>query len=146
MKRTIITSIAILFFSVLAFAQPPGGGQGMQFDPEAMVKRQTDEMVELLNLNADQTEKVQKLNEKYQEKQSEMFQGMQGGGDFASMREKMETMNKEKAAELKEILTEEQFAKYEKSQEERQQRMREMGGGGPGGAGAPPARRERPRN
>jgi Spy/CpxP family protein refolding chaperone len=142
MKRTIITTFTILFFSVLTFAQPPGG-QGRQFDPEEMIKRQTGQMTTDLNLQEDQIPKVQKLNEKYGEKMGEIFQNNQGG-DREKFREKMDSLRVAKDGELKEILTEEQFTKHQEIQEERMQRFRQMRENRPGN-GTPPERRGKPR-
>ncbi|MBN1924560.1 MAG: hypothetical protein JW798_01885 [Prolixibacteraceae bacterium] len=125
-KKVIITLIAGLMITLAGIAQPPGPGQ---FDPEEMVKRQTEQMVEDLSLNDDQTKKVEAINRKYGEKTREMFQSAQG--NFEGMREKMETIREEKNGELKAVLTEDQYNKYieieKKRMEERRNRWREGG-------------------
>lgn len=140
MKKTLIPLIAGLFFTIAGIAQPPGG----QFDPEEMVKRQTQQMVEDLGLNEAQEVKVDSLNRKYSQKMGEMFQSAQG--DFQGMREKMETLREEKNAELKTILTEEQYTKHVELEKKRMEEFRSRrrdGGGGP--QGTPPGRRGAPR-
>ncbi|MDA3816062.1 MAG: DUF4890 domain-containing protein [Prolixibacteraceae bacterium] len=142
MKRTLITIFTILFISVLSFAQPPGG-QGRQFDPEEMIKRQTEQMTTDLNLNEEQTQKVQALNEKYGEKMGEIFQNAQQG-DREQMREKMDSLRTTKDVELKEVLSDEQFKKHQKIQEGRMERFRQMRNNRQGD-GDRPERRGKPR-
>lgn len=140
MKKILIPLIAGLFFTITGIAQPPGG----QFDPEEMVRQQTQQMVEDLGLNETQEEKVDSLNRKYGQKMGEMFQSAQG--DFQGMREKMETLREEKNAELKTILTEEQYTKHVELEKKRMEefRSRRHDGGGP--QGTPPGRRGAPRD
>ncbi|MGF7139750.1 DUF4890 domain-containing protein [Roseimarinus sediminis] len=126
MKLRFFLLVVGVLLGLMTYAQPPGG-QGRQFDPEAMVKRQTEQMVTDLKLNADQTTKVQELNKKYSDKMRELFQDAQG--DRSQMREKMGKLRDEKNVELKEILTPEQYKKHleleEQRMEERRQRMEE---------------------
>jgi len=135
MKRLIGLTLAGLFAAFVAYAQPPGGGG--QFDPEEMVKRQTERMVEDLGLNADQTKKVEDLNRKYGAKMGELFQSAQG--DREGMRAKMDKLREEKDAELKLILTEEQFVKYLEIEKKRREEFRQRAGNRP--PGSEPGRR-----
>lgn len=119
-------------------AQPPGG-QGRQFDPEEMVKRQTEQMVSDLGLNADQSKKVEALNRKYSEKMGELFRSASPDGDRSAMREKMTALREEKNKELKGILTEAQMKKHleleEQRMNERRQQMPQRSGEVPGRRG-----------
>ncbi|HNW51334.1 MAG TPA: DUF4890 domain-containing protein [Prolixibacteraceae bacterium] len=125
MKRIYFLAV-VLFLSAMTFAQPPQGGPGgRQFNPEEMVKRQTDEMVKDLGLDAKQTEKVSAINKKYADKMGEMFKNAQGGGDHDAMRKKMETMRTEKDAELKAVLTAAQYTKYQELEKQRMERFRQ---------------------
>jgi periplasmic protein CpxP/Spy len=127
MKKTGLVLLALLAFTVVTFAQNRGSGN---FDPKEMAKRQTEQLTEELDLNKDQQKKVLELNEKYSEKMSAMFQDMRsGGGDREAMREKMGKMREEQNKEMKKILTEDQYKKYEKYLEERRSRR---GQGRPG--------------
>lgn len=141
MKFKGIILIVGVLLSLATVAQPPGGqGQGRQFDPEQMIKRQTDQMVTDLGLNADQTKKVEALNRKYSDKMREMFQANRdAGGDFSQMREKMTALREEKNKELKPILTEDQMKKYLELEQKRMEERRQRFGGGQGGP--PPGRR-----
>ncbi len=72
------------------------------------------------------TKKVEVIMVKYAKKMSEMRQaGQQGEG----MREQFQKIREEQNAELKTVLTEEQFAKYQARQDE--MRRNRQGGGGP---------------
>jgi protein CpxP len=127
MKKTGLVLLALLAFTVVTVAQNRGSGN---FDPKEMAKRQTEQLTEELDLNKDQQKKVLELNEKYSEKMSAMFQDMRsGGGDREAMREKMGKMREEQNKEMKKLLTEDQYKKYEKYLEERRSRR---GQGGPG--------------
>lgn len=128
MKKLGFLFIMMLALTVTSMAQGFGGG-GMQMDPEERAKRTTEQIKEAVGLNADQEKKVLDLNIEQGKKQSKMFEEMQGGGgDMEGMREKMTAMREETSKKLKEILTAEQWTKYEKWQEERRS---QFGGGGP---------------
>lgn len=123
--------------SATVFAQGPQGGfggmGGGQFDPEAMVKRQADRLKESVGLNDEQYAKVTEFYKKQQEEMMKRFQegGGQGQGQRMS-REDMEKRREAQNAELKKILTEEQWKKYEEMQAQQRQR-RGQGGQGQGG-------------
>lgn len=126
-KLGFLVLFAILFASV-GMAQ----NRMSNFDPKEMAKRQTDELTKALSLNKDQEKKVLDLNLKAAEKMSALRdEAMNGGGDRDAMREKMMKSREEQNKEMKKILTEAQYKKYEKYLEERRGGMR--GQGGPGG-------------
>ena len=126
MKKLGILFIIMLVVSSVSMAQ---GFGGQQMDPEERAKQQTAQIKEAVGLNAEQEKKVLDLNIEQGKKQSKMFEEMQGGGgDMEGMREKMTAMREETNKKMKEILTAEQWTKYEKWQEERRSRF---GGGGP---------------
>lgn len=131
--------MGIALWSV-AMAQPPGG-QGRQFDPEEMVKSQTEQMVTDLGLNAEQTKKVEALNRKYGEKMGELFRNTTPDGDRTAMREKMTALRTEKNNELKTVLTEAQMKKFleleEQRMTERRQQMQERRENSPERRGQP---------
>ena len=130
MKQKNILLVIGLFISMMTFAQPPGPPGG-QMDPAEMAKKQTKEMVEDLGLDEEQATKVEAVNTKFAEKMQEMFKsgGGPGGSDEEreAMHKKMDTLHSDKDADLKEILTEEQYKKYQeiekKKMEERRQHM-----------------------
>ncbi|MDA3929902.1 MAG: hypothetical protein PF541_13200 [Prolixibacteraceae bacterium] len=122
MKIKSIFLVLGIVISMLSVAQGPGG-QRPNFDPDEMVKRQTDEMVENLGLSDEQAIQVKALNEKYGKKMGEAFQN--AGEDRSSMRETMQTIRKEKDAELMDVLTEEQFTKYQDIEKKRREDMRQ---------------------
>jgi Spy/CpxP family protein refolding chaperone len=135
--RSFLFAFAFLFVGIMAMAQPL---QGMgQFNPEEMIKRQTEQMVKDLGLNDSQKTKIEALNKKYGAKMGEVFQS--AGGDREKVREKMTAMRTEKDAELKTILTPEQFTKYQELEKKRMEERRQNGQGRPGGPGAPPQKR-----
>ncbi|WP_340112315.1 DUF4890 domain-containing protein [Maribellus mangrovi] len=127
MKKLGLVLLALFAFTVVTVAQNRGQ---RDFDPKERAKRQTEELTKELDLNKDQQKKVLELNEKYSEKMSAMFEDMRsGGGDREAMREKMGKLRDEQNKEMKKILTEDQYKKYEKYLEERRSRR------GPGGSG-----------
>jgi periplasmic protein CpxP/Spy len=104
---------------------PPGGRQGARGGVEAQLTR----LSEALKLTDDQKPKVKAILEEQIKKQAELR------GDTAlaqeDRRSKMQAMREETAKKMKEVLTADQFKKYE---EFAQQRGRGPGRGGPGGA------------
>jgi Spy/CpxP family protein refolding chaperone len=138
MRLRFYFTATIMLLASIVMAQPPQGGPG-RMNPEEMVKRQTEEMVKELSLDATQTEKVTAINKKYADKMGEVFQSSQGNRE--GMREKMQALRTEKEAELKTVLTVSQFTKYQgieqKRREEMRQRRVEGGGDSPNRRGKP---------
>lgn len=157
-----IIATVTLSMSAMAQSENGNAPQRPQMDRTEMVKNQTDRMVKDYGLNETQAAQLLKLNTDYADKMPRMRgfrpngqrDGMQrqrraDGNNGATAqgenrerpsREQMEARMKEMRenqeaynAELKKILTEEQFAKY---QENSQRRMQSMGRqGGPRGGG-----------
>lgn len=123
MRKIGLLLIALLVTVVFVKAQPGN------FDPEAMVKRQLDGIVEACGLDKEQAKKVEAIIRKGNEKRMEMFQDM-GGGDREAMRAKMTEFQENQTKEIKAVLTADQSKKYDKYLEEQAERRRERGGFG----------------
>jgi len=152
MKRLGVMLVAFLFATGITFAQERGGGsrpsktmeQGRpggnrpQMNPEEMVKRQTQRLVDELKLNKDQEAKVLAINKKYMEKQSGDWSKMRDASDEerAAMRESMQKIQAEKNKEIKALLTAEQVKLFDENLKKREE-MRRNGQGRMGGQGAP---------
>jgi len=105
------------------------GGSG-NFDPQAYIDRQMEELKEGLQLSEDQEKQVREILTQGSESMRKIREEMQGGeGDREAMREKMTQMREEQNGKIKTVLSEEQFTKYEQIQQERRERMRQNGGG-----------------
>ena len=126
MKRLGILVLTIIFTSAVSLAQDRGGREN--FSPEESAKRQTEQIKEAVGLKADQEKKVYEINLESSKKMSELRSQMQGGGGgFEGMREAFGKIREEQDKKMKEVLTEEQWVKYEKWQEERRQRRGQRG-------------------
>ena len=148
MKRVLFMLAGVLMFTAVSAQE-----NSQRRERRQQVDR-TEQMVKDFKLNAEQSEKLKALNEKY----NDLFGmrgfgrrgqgGGQGGGQMQMpSREEMEKMMKERQEkmeaynnELKEILTADQFEAYQKQQEERRRNRPQFGGGGgfPGGGGGFP--------
>ena len=124
MKKIGLLLTTLLLTVVFVNAQPGN------FDPEEMIKRQLDGIVEACDLSKDQAGNVEAIIRKTNEKRMAMFQDMGGGGDREAMREKMTQMREEETKEIKAVLNEEQVKKYDKYLEEQAERRRNRGGFG----------------
>ena len=144
MKKLIFAAFALIF-SVSMFAQQPQRGERREFKPEEMATRQAEHMKQELALDDEQYQSVYALFLKRNEEMKKQFANRQEGQQVdrearrAEMIKKQEAMN----AELKKILTAEQYTKYQEMQKKEQERRRQGGpqGGsrGPqGGPGMPP--------
>lgn len=137
MKQKSFLLVIAIVFSLISFAQPPG--QRKQFNSEEMIKQQTEQMVKNLNLNADQSKKVEALNKKYGEKMAQAFQN--ANDDREKRREQMQKMRDEKDEQLKAILTADQYKKHtemeQKRIENRKQKREQRPGNQPDRRGAP---------
>ncbi len=127
MKKLGFFLLFAIIFATVAVAQNRSMGN---VDPKERAQSQTEELKKALDLNKDQEKKVLELNLKSAEEMNSMRQEMTSGGDREAMRAKMTKSREALNAEMKKILTESQYAKYEKYLEERRS-MR--GQGGPGG-------------
>ncbi len=95
------------------------GGQGQE---------QLQALIAELGLNEDQKEEWQAINQKYRGQMRTMRE--EANGDFASMRGKMQELRAAQNEEIKAILTDEQFEKYQKFMAERRSNRRGRGQGG----------------
>ena len=131
MKRLAFLLVVVLVGTTMAMAQNTGGQR--QFDPEERAKTQAEQFKTDLELNATQAEKMEQVLLASYKEMATLREEMSGEEDRTKMREKMTEMRAEQQKEIKKILTDEQFAKYEKLMEER--RANRRGGAGTGGGG-----------
>jgi periplasmic protein CpxP/Spy len=126
-KIRFILMICLMMIASVIYAQvPPGPGGPMS--KEEMAKMETSRMKEDLKLTDAQVSAVEKISLKYAGIMEDIFK--KNSGNFAAVQKKMDEMETDKSAELKKVLTVQQFADYEKQVKERQERMKN--GGGPG--------------
>lgn len=143
MKKFVLAALAMVF-SVTLFAQGPQRGERREFKPEEMATRVADGMKKELDLNDEQYKSVYNL---YLKRGEEMKARREKGQqpqqvDREARREEMKKQQEAMNAELKKVLTKEQYAKYEEMQKKQQQRQRQGGPRGPqGGQGMPPRQR-----
>jgi Spy/CpxP family protein refolding chaperone len=109
---------------------PPGGGMRGRGGPSI------EQLTTNLSLTADQIPKVKAVLDEQRQKMGEVFQNQDLSQE--DRRAKMKEVRDEMTAKMKDILTPDQFEKWQKEQ----QNMRNRRPGGPppgGGNGAPPA-------
>ena len=138
MKKLFVLSIMFLATVTFATAQPGQGqgGQRQQMTPEERAKAETDRLEKLLTLKADQKTKIYAIEIELGKEMTKLRENNQGG-DREAMREAMQKIRTKREAKYKEVLTADQFKKY---QADNEQRQRERGQGGGQGQG------QRPRN
>lgn len=107
---------------------PPQRGQNGA-DREARMKERAQKMYTQLNLSEDQIAQYETIAKKYRNEMSTLREN--SGGDRQAMRSAMQGMKTRQDEEVKQIMSEEQFALYQKIQEENRQNRR----GGRGGRG-----------
>jgi hypothetical protein len=120
------TTLALMIVAVqlLAFTFPASA----QLDklknttPEQRATVQTDLMKLKLGLTPEQTRKVVDINLKYAKRMDPIIKG--SAGPFMRMRQ-MKEINQEKEAELKQVLSPEQFEKFLASKEEMREKLEE---------------------
>lgn len=140
MKKILFAAVALIF-SVSMFAQAPQRGERREFKPEEMATRMADGMKKELNLNDEQYKSVYNLYLKRgEEMKARRDKGQQGQQvDREARREEMKKNQEAMNAELKQILTPEQYTKYEEMLKKQQQHRGQGGPRGPQGRqGMPP--------
>lgn len=111
-KRTIfLLSVSVLFFSCEGIGQE-GEIKGA---PEERAVKLTEKMKTRLVLTDAQYNKVYDINLKYARKNTDIMNG--DGGKLAKIKS-LKSTNEAKSKEMKVVLTQEQFEKYEEMQEE----------------------------
>ncbi|MEM1120248.1 MAG: DUF4890 domain-containing protein [Bacteroidota bacterium] len=125
MKSPIKFVVIIALFFAFTFSANAQRGDRPPRDPAQMAERQTTQMVEKLGLDEIQTVKVKEINLAYAKKMQEAHEDNEGNRE--ALREIRTAINTEKSAELKLILTEEQFSAYEEMQAKRGKGKRKGG-------------------
>lgn len=115
--RSLIT--VSLVVTALLFA---AGRSMAQTSPEERAKKLSEKMKTELSLTDEQYVKVQAINLEYAKKNDEIMKG--SGGKFAKYKS-LKSAQKEKKKELKPILTDEQFKKYEQMMEDAENEAKE---------------------
>ncbi|MDX2063117.1 MAG: hypothetical protein SFY70_08660 [Bacteroidia bacterium] len=137
--RVLTTAVVWLLCAAAVFGQGQGFG-GFNLDPEQAADRVTTELQNQLGLDDAQAEQVYQVHLTFFTSAREV-QG--AGGDRMEKAKRFRELSETRDSQLKGILTEEQFAKYQTIQEANRERMRQRmqqnggrrGGGGFGGGG-----------
>ena len=123
--KKLILMIMVAFATVGAYAQ-------FNFNPEDMAKRQAENLKETCALSQEQYDKVLKLYlDNGKKMQAERDSIQKAGGDPRGNMESFRARQEKNNAELKKILTEEQYAKYEEAQKKMRERFGGRGQGRP---------------
>ncbi|MCQ2226901.1 MAG: hypothetical protein MJZ01_03200 [Bacteroidales bacterium] len=118
MKRNLLKWAVTCFMAVFSFCAA-NAQFGQMPSPEEMAKMQADQMKETVSLSEEQYAKVLVICKEQSEEMQKLFQ--EGQPDFSAFGKLQEDQNKK----LKEVLTEEQFKKWD---EHMQEMRRNMGG------------------
>lgn len=107
-----------------------GGGRG-GFNPQQMAARQLEQMTQQLQLTADQSAKIQAI----QERTAPLTQAIFADTTLSRQqrREKMRPLRAESDAQIRQLLTSEQQTKFDAMQAQRRARFGGIGGGGMNG-------------
>jgi protein CpxP len=125
-RKLFLVSSFIWMMVFTACAQSPQGGRP-NFTPEDMAKRQTEMIKQAAGLDDATTAKVDVINLKYAKEQATLREKTP---DREARREPQKALNDKRDAELKTVLTADQFAKVQAANEE-MRKNRQGGGGGP---------------
>lgn len=135
-KLLFFTTTLLLFFAFQVDAQqPPQRGPRERMTPEQQATR----MVEFINKDVKLTDAQQKelktwFTQSYK-KRGEEFQKNRGNRE--AMMEMMKKSQTETDAQLKKVLTADQYKNYQEIQKKRMEEMRQRGPRGPRGGGFP---------
>ncbi len=118
MKKIVALVVVILVSSVSVFAN---NGIRPKDGKKADPSQRCEKMVSDLDLNEKQAADFKKIQSEYQEKVKTMRDKSEA--DRQQMKEQITTMRTEKNAEIKKILTDEQYQKYEAFAQKKQDRQ-----------------------
>lgn len=148
MKKVVLALVALFVFTVNGNSQVPQVRQNRQFSKEEMVQRRTDRLAQDLGLNENQKASLLKLNTDFADKLGNTMRPRMGRGEaqkglentvkpneqeVQKMRDEIKTNREKYNAELKKILTSEQYAKYEQQQKDRMKQFGDRQRGNRGG-------------
>ncbi|MGV3503927.1 MAG: hypothetical protein ACO1O1_09465 [Adhaeribacter sp.] len=136
--KKIILAMAITVLATGAISATPtaallqqGPGQGQrqgQGTPEERAGRMTEAMTKQFNLTADQSSKIKPILLARAAEQTELRKKYQGGDRKVAM-EEFKKLSEKYNAQIKAVLTAEQYAKYEANQAQRGGGQRQAQGG-----------------
>lgn len=128
MKRTLLT-IMVMIFAVSLFAQATQRGGHREFRPEEMAARQADNLKKELALTDPQYKTIYDLYLKRGEEMKARREKKDAGQQMSreARQEEMKKSQEAMDAELKKVLTPDQYAKYTKWQKVQQERRRQGG-------------------
>ena len=109
MKKVIGLFLVILISTATVFAQG-GDRQGKKGDPS----KRSEKMIEELKLDDKQAAEYRKVEADFREQMKKERESVKE--DREKMREKMTAMRTEKDAQIKKILTDEQYKQYQENQ------------------------------
>lgn len=119
--KSLLMLVVGLTFALTACAQQ--GPRGERPSAEEMAKRQTEMIQKATGIDKATAEKLNAINLKYAKQMQEMRE--KSGDQREAMRESMVASREAREAEIKALLTEEQYTKYKKHQEEMRNRQKE---------------------
>lgn len=125
MKSPINFLVIVALFFAFTFTANAQRGDRQPHDPKQAAEKQTTRMVEKLSLNEIQTAQVKEINLTYAQKLQAAHENNKGNRE--AMKEISTAINTEKAAELKRVLTAEQFTAFEEMQPKRGKGKRKGG-------------------
>ncbi|WP_071146936.1 DUF4890 domain-containing protein [Bacteroides ihuae] len=134
MKRIAFLMVALLMVGGLAMAQGRRMG-GMKMDPKERAEKMTERMAKEYSLNEAQKKELLDVNLALNEKMAKKAEDKKV--EKEEMHKEMKANRDAYEAQLKKIMTEEQYASYTKNQAERMKKMKD--GKGPRRGGAPDA-------
>lgn len=108
-KKLLLVSSLIWVMVITAFGQQ----NRQNFTPEQMAKRQTEMIKEATGIDAATTAKVDAINLKYAKESATLREKTP---DREARREPAKALNEKRDAELKKVLTPDQFAKVQAAQ------------------------------
>lgn len=114
--KTIVQKLGSLIFLALFLLPVAHAQEGST--PEQRAKTLTEKMKTELTLTDSQYDKVYEVNLKYAVKNQEI---LKGSGNKLSKFKSLKSTNEDKSDEMKNLLTEEQYKKYEELQKEQRQ-------------------------
>ena len=122
MKKVLVICIVALIASVSAFANSDAPQRGNRGDRNMDSQKRIEKMCKDLNLNEEQTKQFQQINKDFMEKMKKQREA--ADTDRQKHREAMQAMQTERNAQIKKILTDEQYKKYTEMQKNMRKNMR----------------------
>lgn len=132
MKKLLLLLATAAATTATSFAQMPAAPAGTQKSPDQLADRRAQYLAQELGLTPDQQARLQPVLQAQRQEMQAMREQVQTGGRRRGMGQDLKASQARYDAQIKGILTPDQYSKFSQLKDEQRDKMRERRANGPG--------------